>query len=78
MYTKPVMVTKEISKDEARALLVEARPSKGKSGVEVDAYQNINGMLYRVFTLSVPHDFNGDEAGLLEFARNNIPDEINF
>jgi hypothetical protein len=74
MYTKTVLVRKEISKDEAKAKLTEARVV----GMEIDVYQNIGGTLFRVFTIPAPAFFDLDPNLLLEYARNHIPDEINF
>lgn len=74
MYTKTALVRKEISKDEAKARIVEARIVGG----ELDAYQNIAGMLYRAFTVQLPSFFDSDPDLLLEYVRNHIPEEINF
>lgn len=81
MYTKPVLVRKEISKDEAKTLLTETRVVRSTAGynVELDVYQNCGGMLYRVFTLSIPNSFEEhSDSFLLEYARNHMPDEISF
>ena len=81
MYTKPVLVTKEISREEAGALLVEARVVRvSGSRPELDVYQNCGGMLYRVYTMQLPAHFDLDEDPdlLLGYARNHMPNEINF
>ena len=77
MYTRPVRVSKEISKDEAKSLLVEARVVNLSQSRVLDVYQNCGGTLYRVFSLEIPNDFE-EPDDLLEYARSHIPDEIYF
>jgi len=69
------MQTIEITKEEAKMLLKEARINvPGK----LDVYQNVRGMLYRVFTLDVPIKWDNSMPDLILYARENIPEELNF
>ena len=87
MFTKSVLTQVEISRDEARLLVVEARyypawkmiPDHLHLPAEIVAYERIGGMLHRAFRLSEIPDIDlTDEAALLEYARDNMPDNVRF
>jgi len=87
MYTKVIKCVKEISKEEAKLLISEARifphnSDKNKSDcpVELDVYSSDKGkMLYNMFTLPIDETFRDKtEEELLEYARENIPPSITF
>ena len=78
MFTKPVITRVEISKDEAKSMISEARFYRDPD--EVVAYHNYNGMLRAMYSIrSLPEDISymSDEE-LLEFARDNIPETLVF
>lgn len=81
MFTKSVLTQVEISRDEARSLVVEARyyPASNHLPAEIVAYERIGGMLHRIFWFSeIPDLDTVDEAALLEYARDNMPDNVRF
>lgn len=85
MFTKSVLAQVEISRDEARLLVVEARYYPASSTIphhlpaEIVAYERIGGMSHRAFRLSeIPNIDLTDEAALLEYARDNMPDNVRF
>lgn len=81
MYTKVIKVRKEISKEEARSLIYEVRlPFHKDDGGKLYVYQNIGGMLHRLFTLDIPEDWREtkSEEFLLAYARDNMPEDIHF
>ena len=88
MFTKSVLTQVEISRDEARLLVVEARyyPASNHLPAEIVAYERIGGMLHRIFWFSeiplyllfVTDLDTVDEAARLEYARDNMPDNVRF
>lgn len=78
MRTKKVVSVSriEISSAEAALYIAEARINvPGK----LDVYQNINGMLHRIYTVDVPVKLNNsDPETLLDYAILNMPEEIYF
>lgn len=81
MYHKAIKTSKEISKEEAQSLITEVTmPFYKEDGGKLFAYQNINGMLYRLFTLEIPEGWREtkDEDFLLSYARANMPEDLRF
>ncbi len=82
MYTKIITYQDkiEIAKKEAQSLIVEARIWSVDS--ELDVFKQAHhGMISKVFTLSIPSDWSIDnktEEELLQYARDNIPDNLTF
>jgi len=82
MFTKSVLTQVEITQDEARLLVVEARYYPASNNLtyrKIVAYERIGGMLHRIFWFSEIPDIDlTDEAALLEYARDNMPDSVRF
>lgn len=85
MFAKSVLTQVEISRDEARLLVVEARYYPASDTIpnhlpaEIVAYERIGGMLHRAFRLSeIPDVDLTDGAALLRYARDNMPDNVRF
>lgn len=77
-YTVITKVRKEISRDEAKLLIVEARYFPDYN--DIVAYSsNNNGYLQREYILPAPFDFRWyNDEQLLNYARDNIPDILNI
>lgn len=84
MYQRTERVYKEISKQEARSLISDARyfPSiLERAPEEVVAYERVDGMLYRLFAIreNLPYGIKDwDEGMLLIYVRSRIPEELTF
>lgn len=76
MKTKKVTSRIEITSEEAAKYISEARVNvRGK----LDVYENCGGMLYRIYTVDVPVEWdNSDPEMLLDYAIKNMPEEIHF
>ena len=84
-YSRTTRTRVALTKEEARQNIVCARyfPSNPEQKLkeEIVVYENDGGMLRRIFKIAeIPEniDLEDDESALLEFARNNMPDQIIF
>ena len=87
MYTRPNVVRKIISQEQAQEMITEARFFEATNNLpaEIIAYQNINGTLYKTYTIPIinglDYTFNisaPTDLDLLDYVRKHIPDEIHF
>lgn len=69
-----VVKVSEISEEEAKQLIIEARSFTDPDEIVAYSQSNIAGhLLHRLFSMPVPPG-GVEEDDLLEYVRNNIPD----